>query len=64
MAYFTPNVSMRTLAIVAAQLVVHEPTEIILCDGLSQASLTPGTMVTSGLFAGAVITTFFAPAFI
>src|SRR5258708_18290828 len=59
----TPNLSSRTLAVVARQLVVHEALLMIRCLAGSYAfSLTPSTTVTSGSLAGAVRMTFLAPA--
>ena len=58
-----PNLSSRTLAVVARQLVVHEALLMIRCLAGSYAfSLTPSTTVTSGSLAGAVMMTFLAPA--
>ena len=58
-----PNVSCSTLAIGARQLVVHDAFEMMWCLPASYlSSLTPSTTVMSGFFAGAVMTTFFAPA--
>ena len=58
-----PNVSWSTLATGARQLVVHEAFEMMWCfAGSYLSSLTPRTTVMSGLFAGAVMMTFFAPA--
>src|SRR6058998_3513666 len=58
-----PNLSSRTLAVVARQLVVHEALLMMRCLAGSYAfSLTPSTTVTSGSLAGAVMMTFLAPA--
>src|SRR5688572_33320717 len=58
-----PNLSSRTLAVVARQFVVHEAFEMMRCLAGSYAfSLTPSTTVTSGSFAGAVMMTFLAQA--
>ena len=58
-----PNDSCSTLATGARQLVVHDAFEMIWCFAGSYLSLlTPSTTVMSGFLAGAVITTFFAPA--
>ena len=60
---FTPKASWRTFTTGARQLVVHEAFETMWCSaGLYVPSLTPRTTVRSGSFAGAEITTFFAPA--
>ncbi len=58
-----PNSSFNTFATGARQLVVQLASEIISCFSWSYiSSLTPGTIVTSGSFAGAVIITFLQPA--
>src|SRR5216117_2372215 len=58
-----PNLSSRTLAVVARQLVVHEALLMMRCLAGSYCfSLTPSTTVTSGSLAGAVMMTFLAPA--
>src|SRR5437867_4154916 len=58
-----PNLSSRTLAVVARQFVVQDALEMIRCLAGSYAfSLTPSTTVTSGSLAGAVMMTFLAPA--
>src|SRR2546426_577613 len=58
-----PNLSSRTLAVVARQLVVQEALLMMRCRAGSYCfSLTPSTTVTSGSFAGAVMMTFLAPA--
>ncbi len=58
-----PNFSCRTFAMGARQFVVQEAFDRMWCfEGSYLSSLTPSTIVRSGLFAGAVITTFFAPA--
>src|SRR5262249_55872673 len=58
-----PNLSSRTLAVVARQFVVHDAFEMIRClTGSYAFSFTPRTTVTSGSFAGAVMITFLAPA--
>lgn len=60
-----PNASCSTFAIGATQFVVHDAAETISCRiGSYLSALTPGTSVASiGPFAGAEITTRFAPAF-
>src|SRR5438034_541844 len=61
--FLIPNVWWITFASGARQLVVHDALEMIWCfDGSYFSSLTPSTIVMSGPLAGAVITTFFAPA--
>src|SRR5436309_14566621 len=58
-----PNLSSRTLAVVARQFVVQDALEMIRCLAGSYAfSLTPSTTVSSGSLAGAVMMTFLAPA--
>src|SRR5713101_1365072 len=58
-----PKLSRSTLATVARQLVVHEALDTSSClTGSYFCSLTPSTTVMSGSLAGAVITTFLAPA--
>ena len=58
-----PKLSSRTFATVARQLVVQEAFETSSClTGSYLPSLTPSTTVMSGSLAGAVITTFLAPA--
>ena len=58
-----PNASSRTFAIGATQLVVHEALEMTLCAaGSYMSSFTPRTTVRSSPLAGALITTFSAPA--
>lgn len=58
-----PKESLRTLATGARQLVVHDALEITWCSaGLYEAPLTPIQIVTSSFLAGAVMTTFRAPA--
>src|SRR5262250_1507998 len=58
-----PKLSRSTLATVARQLVVQDALETRACFmGSYCSSLTPSTTVMSGSFAGAVITTFLAPA--
>src|SRR5688572_6801444 len=58
-----PNASSSTFAVVARQFVVHDALEMMRCFPGSYAfSFTPSTTVTSGSFAGAVMITFFAPA--
>ena len=58
-----PNSSSSTLATVARQLVVHEALETRAClTGSYRGSFTPRTTVMSGSLAGAVMTTFLAPA--
>src|SRR5581483_11168225 len=58
-----PNVWCSTFASGARQLVVHDALEMIWCfAGSYCSSLTPRTTLKSGPLAGAVITTFFAPA--
>src|SRR5512132_2392829 len=58
-----PNASSSTLAIGATQLVVHDAFEITLCwEGSYASSFTPRTTVRSSPLAGALITTFSAPA--
>src|SRR6266581_6760363 len=58
-----PKLSSSTLATVARQLVVHEALDTSAClMGSYCCSLTPRTTVMSGSLAGAVITTFLAPA--
>src|SRR5437867_12266684 len=58
-----PKLSSSTLATVARQLVVHEALDTSACfTGSYACSLTPRTTVMSGSLAGAVITTFLAPA--
>ncbi len=58
-----PKVSSRTLATVARQLVVQEALDTSSClTGSYFCSLTPSTTVMSGSLAGAVMTTFLAPA--
>src|SRR5713226_3868499 len=58
-----PKLSSRTLATVARQLVVQEAFDTSSWRAGSYfCSLTPRTMVISGSLAGAVITTFLAPA--
>src|SRR5438552_7971993 len=58
-----PKLSSRTLATVARQLVVHEALDTSSClTGSYFCSLTPSTTVMSGSLAGAVMTTFLAPA--
>ncbi len=60
---FTPNSSFNTFTTGAKQLVVQDASEIMLCVAGSYISpFTPGTIVTSGSFAGAVIITFLQPA--
>src|SRR5205807_4375224 len=57
------NLSSRTLAVVARQLVVHEALLMIRClVGSYALSLVPSTTVTSGSLAGAVMMTFLATA--
>ena len=61
--FLMPNDSCSTLANGARQFVVQDAFEMMLCVlGSYLSSLTPSTSVRSGLFAGAVMTTFFAPA--
>src|SRR5262245_49024408 len=61
--FLMPNVWCSTFASGARQLVVHDAFEMIWCfAGSYLSSLTPSTTVMSGPFAGAVMTTFFAPA--
>ena len=58
-----PKLSSSTFATVARQLVVQEAFETSSCRiGSYFCSFTPRTTVMSGSIAGAVITTFFAPA--
>src|SRR5439155_1154022 len=58
-----PNLSSRTLAVVARQFVVQEALEMMRCLAESYVfSFTPSTTVTSGSLAGAVMMTFLAPA--
>ena len=58
-----PNFWWITFASGARQLVVHDAFEMIWCfAGSYFSSLTPRTTVRSGPLAGAVMTTFFAPA--
>src|SRR5689334_3550801 len=58
-----PKRSCSTFASGARQLVVHDALEMIWCvAGSYFSSLTPRTTVMSGPLAGAVITTFLAPA--
>ena len=58
-----PNASSSTFAIGATQLVVHEAFEITLCAaGSYRSSFTPRTTVRSSPLAGALMTTFCAPA--
>ena len=58
-----PKLSRSTLATVARQLVVQEALETSSClAGSYFPSFTPSTIVMSGSLAGAVMTTFFAPA--
>ena len=58
-----PNASSSTLAIGATQLVVQDAFEITLCwEGSYISSFTPRTTVRSSPLAGALITTFSAPA--
>ena len=58
-----PNLSCSTLAIGARQLVVQLALETNFICGVSSSSFTPITQVRSGLsLAGALRTTFFAPA--
>src|SRR4030067_2560203 len=59
-AFSIPNVSWRTLATGARQLVVQEALERTWClAGSYVVSLTPRTMVVSGSVAGAEKMTFF-----
>src|SRR5258706_815352 len=61
--FVMPKVWCSTFASGARQLVVHDAFEMIWCfDGSYWSSLTPRTTVTSGFFAGAVMTTRLAPA--
>jgi hypothetical protein len=57
-----PNLSFNTLAIGGKQLVVHEAFETIVWLALIFYGLTPITKVGVSSFAGALITTFLAPA--
>ena len=58
-----PKASSSTFAIGATQLVVHDAFEITLCwEGSYRSSFTPSTTVRSSPFAGALMTTFSAPA--
>ena len=58
-----PNVSWRTFAIGARQLVVQDALEMIVClAGSYLSSLTPMTIVMSSFLAGAEMMTFLAPA--
>src|SRR6201996_4068664 len=57
-----PNLSFSTLAIGAKQLVVHEAFETIVWSAFNWVWLTPITKVGVSSFAGALITTFLAPA--
>src|SRR6266446_6455066 len=58
-----PKVSSRTFATVARQLVVQDALDTSSClTGSYFCSLTPSTTVMSGSLAGAVMTTFLAPA--
>src|SRR5213078_4304857 len=57
-----PNLSCKTFAIGARQLVVQLAFETITCfSGSKSSSFTPMQIVTSGFFAGALISTLFAP---
>mmetsp|Transcript_5799 Transcript_5799/g.19535 ORF Transcript_5799/g.19535 Transcript_5799/m.19535 type:complete len:370 (+) Transcript_5799:322-1431(+) len=58
-----PNLSSRTLANGAKQFVVHDALDTIVADGSYWSALTPTTYVgMSDPLAGAVMTTFLAPA--
>src|SRR6266513_912197 len=58
-----PKLSLRTFATGARQLVVQEALEMMWCFAGSYLSwLIPKATVMSGFFAGAEISTFFAPA--
>jgi hypothetical protein len=58
-----PNESSSTFATGARQLVVHEPFDTMLCFAGSYSSwFTPSTSVLSCPLAGALMMTFFAPA--
>src|SRR5437899_13015596 len=58
-----PNLSSRTLAVVARQLVVHEALLLMRCLAGSYCfSLTPSSTLTAGYLARAVMLTFLAPA--
>src|SRR5690606_8149207 len=57
-----PNLSFRTLAIGARQLVVHEALEITVSVAFNTLWLTPYTTVASTSVPGAEMMTFFAPA--
>src|SRR5438094_6040926 len=60
--YAMPNLSCKTFAIGARQLVVQLAFETITCfPGSKRSSFTPMQIVTSGFFAGALISTLFAP---
>ncbi len=60
---FNPKLSFSTFTIGARQFVVQLAFDIMLCFVLSYSfSFTPSTIVMSGFFAGAEISTFFAPA--
>ena len=60
-----PNVSRMTFTIGTTQFVVHDALEMMVCFAASYfPSLTPMTIVMSSSFAGAEMTTRFAPAVI
>src|SRR3954469_3535995 len=61
--FLIPKLSWSTFAIGARQFVVHDAFEMMWCVfGSYLSSLTPSTTEKSGFLAGAVMTTFFAPA--